>query len=131
MECDPAGIAAHHCDHHHAMMAFSGGVGAINRVGGDVERGVESKSEFRGHQIVVDRFWNADYLYAELREFMRNCERAIATDNHEAFDAKFLQGLDATAGIIVHDSAAILFDRESEWVAAVRSAENRPAAREN
>jgi hypothetical protein len=31
----------------------------------------------------------------------------------------------------VHDGAAILFDWESEWVAAVRSAENRPAAREN
>src|SRR4029077_9643145 len=70
MQRDPASIAAHHFDYHHAVMAFGGGVQAINRVGGHMERGVEPESEFRGHQIVVNGLRDTDNFYAELRKFM-------------------------------------------------------------
>ncbi len=61
---DPAGVAAHHLDHHHPVMGLRGGVEAVDCVGGDLHGGVEAEGEVGAADIVVDRLRNADQRQA-------------------------------------------------------------------
>ena len=55
MQRDPAGVAAHHFDDHHAAMRFARGVQAVDGVGGHMQRRIETERDFGSGEIVVDR----------------------------------------------------------------------------
>ena len=64
---DPARVAAHHLDDHDALVRLGGGVQAIDRLGGDGDRGVEAERRLRARQVVVDGLRDADDRHALLR----------------------------------------------------------------
>ena len=52
---DPAGVAAHHLDDDHAVVRLGRRVQAVDRVGGDLHRGLEAEREVGAGEVVVDR----------------------------------------------------------------------------
>ena len=80
---DPARVAAHHLDDHDALVRLGGGVQAIDRLGGDGDRGVEAERRLRARQIVVDRLRDADDRHPLLEEAGRDPERAVAADRDQ------------------------------------------------
>ena len=94
---DPAGVAAHHLDDQHAVVRLGGRVQAVDRLGGDVDRGVEAEREVGAGQVVVDRLGHADDVDAEVGELGRHAERVLAADRD--------QRVDAVAGEVVLDAA--------------------------
>ncbi len=57
---DPARVAPHHLDHHHAVVRFGGRVQAVDRLGRDPDGSVEAERVVRCRQVVVDRLRDAD-----------------------------------------------------------------------
>ena len=70
---DPARVAAHHLDDHHAVVALGGRVQAVDRVGRDLHRGVEAEREVGAGEVVVDR------LRARRRRARRRRRASAAT----------------------------------------------------
>ncbi len=60
VEGDPAGVAAHHLDDQHPVVAVGGRVEAVDRLHRDVDRGVEAEGVVGGAEVVVDRLRHAD-----------------------------------------------------------------------
>ena len=60
VEGDPAGVAAHHLDDQHAVVAVGRRVQAVDRLHRDVDRGVEAEGVVGGAEVVVDRLRHAD-----------------------------------------------------------------------
>ena len=57
---DPPGVAAHHLDDHDALVRFGRRVQAIDRVGREVDGGVEPEAVRGADDVVVDRLRDAD-----------------------------------------------------------------------
>ena len=55
-QCQPAGAVAHDLDHDDAVMAVRGAVQAVDGVGGDAERGIETEGGVGQRHVVVDGF---------------------------------------------------------------------------
>ena len=60
VEGDPAGVAAHDFDHHHALVAGGRGVQAVEGAGNAFYSGVEAECHIGGLKVVIDGFWNSD-----------------------------------------------------------------------
>jgi hypothetical protein len=86
---DPACVAAHHFDHHHAVMRLGGGVNLVDRVGCRGDGGIEAEGDVGGRQIVVDGLGHGHDLHALVKEFERDLLRAVATHGDDGVDAKF------------------------------------------
>ena len=76
VEGDPAGVAAHHLDDQHPVVAVGGGVQAVDRLHRDVDRGVEAEGVVGGAEVVVDRLRHADDVHAVLVVQARRRRRA-------------------------------------------------------
>ena len=97
-------MTAHHLDDHHAVVALGGGVQAVDGVGGDLHRGVESEREVGGREIVVDGLRNADEIHAVAFELGRHTERVLAADGYQRVDAlafdRVVHAGDAVLGLV-------------------------------
>jgi hypothetical protein len=117
---DPARVPPHHLDDQRAVVRLGGGVQAVDRLAGDVDRGVEAEGEVGAGQVVVDRLRYADDIDAEVGQPGRHAERVLAADRD--------QRVDRALGQVVLDPLDAALDRER--VRAAR-AEDGPAARED
>ena len=61
---DPAGMAAHDLHDHDAVVGLRRGVQPVDRVGGDLHRGVEAEGVVGAGKVVVDRLGHADDRHA-------------------------------------------------------------------
>ena len=87
VEGDPAGVAAHHLDDQHPVVAVGGGVQAVDRLHRDVDRGVEAEGVVGGAEVVVDRLRHADDVEAVLAVQARGgAERVLAADRDQPVD---------------------------------------------
>ena len=84
---EPAGVAAHDLDDEHAVVGLGGGVQAVDRVGGDLHRGLEAEREVGRRQVVVDRLRHADDGDAVLVQLARDAERVLAADRDQRVEA--------------------------------------------
>ena len=69
---NPSGVAAHHFDHHDAMVRFGRGVQPIDGVGREVHRGVEPEAADGADDVVVDGLRHADDGNTLLGELVRD-----------------------------------------------------------
>ena len=65
---DPTGVSTHHLYDHHAIVRFGRRVQAVDRLGGDGDRGVEAESRDRAVEVVVDGLRDSDDGQALLGE---------------------------------------------------------------
>ena len=81
---DPARVAAHRLDDHDPAVAFGGGAEAVDRLGHDVDGGVEAECEVGDDQVVVDGLGDADHGDAEVFvEADRHPQRVVAADRDQ------------------------------------------------
>ena len=88
---DPAGVAAHHLDDHHAVVGLRRGVQAVDRVGDDLHSGVEAERDVGAAEVVVDRLRHPDDRDALFVQQQRHAERVLAADRDQRADAAALQ----------------------------------------
>jgi hypothetical protein len=70
---DPAGVASHDLAEHDAIVALRGGVEAIQRLGRDLDRGLEAEGVIGGGEVVVNGLGHADHARAALGEELATC----------------------------------------------------------
>jgi hypothetical protein len=80
---DPPGVAAHHLDDDHAVVRLGGGVQAVDRVGGDLHRGLEAEREVGPVEVVVDRLRHADDRDPLVDESPGDAQRVLAADRDQ------------------------------------------------
>jgi hypothetical protein len=85
---DPAGVAPHHLDHDHAVVRFRRGVQAVDRVGRDLDSGVEAERDVGSGEVVVDRLRNADHAHTVRAQASGDAERVLAADRDQGVDAE-------------------------------------------
>src|SRR5262249_17699987 len=85
---DPARVAAHHLDDHHAVVRLGGRVEAVDRLGRDEDGGVEAERVVGAGEVVVDRLRDADDRQLLLRvQTCGDAERVLAADRNERVEA--------------------------------------------
>ena len=123
-----AGVASHDLDHHHALMAFSGGVQLVDGVGGRGDGGVEPERRHGAADIVVDRLGNADDWDALLHQPQGDGQGAVAPDGDHGVDTVRVECGDRIVGAVALDPAAARRRlAELERIPAVGSAQDRAA----
>ena len=117
---DPARVPAHHLEHHHAVVRLGGRVQPVDRLGADVDGGVEAEGVVGAREVVVDRLRDADDGEVVLGvQPRRDAERVLAADRDERVEALALEALEH--GV----DAAVELVR-----VRARGAEDRAAARQ-
>ena len=86
---DPAGVPAHHLDHHDAVVRLRRRVQPVDRLGRDRDRGVEAERVVGAGEVVVDRLRHADDREAVLAvEALGDAERVLAADRDERVEPR-------------------------------------------
>lgn len=120
VEGNPANVAAHHFRNHAAVVGFTRGAQAVDRLRGDFHGSVETKGVVRRVEIVIHGLRDADDLQTGVSEAFGCCQGALAADRDDGIDAQpFHVGLDdlRTAAVLegvgagsAQDGAALLGD---------------------
>ena len=93
VQCDPAGVPAHHLDQHHSLMRFGGAVQPVDGVGGHHQCGVVAESHVGAVDVVVDGLGHTDDRNVFLGQPVRGRQRAFAADRDEDVDTVVIQRL--------------------------------------
>ena len=88
---DPAGVAAHDFEHHHAVVALRRGAEAVQRIGGARNGGIEAERQGGGLKIVVNGLGHADDGDAMFEELLGAAQRAVAAHDHQGAQAELLE----------------------------------------
>ena len=91
---DPAGVAAHHLDHHHAAMRFGRRVQAVERIRGERDGRIEAEAVRRADDVVVDGLGDPNDGDAQLDEAVRQAEGAVAAYHDQAAESHLVEHLD-------------------------------------
>ena len=119
---DMTGIAAHHFEHHDAIMARRRRLQAVERLGRDCNRGVVADRCLGVAHIIVDRFRNRDERQpALLREPAENHEAPVTANTDQRVELQCAVGVDYFLRTILE---AAIGHREGERVALIGRAEN-------
>ncbi len=84
---DPAGVAAHHLDDHHAVVRLGGRVQAVDRVGDDLHGRLEADRHVGAAEVVVDRLGHAHDRHAVAVQAQGDAERVLAADRDQRVHA--------------------------------------------
>ena len=119
---DPARVAAHDLDDDDAVVRLRGRVQAVDRVGGDLHRGVEAEGDVGAGEVVVDRLGDADHRHAVGRQPARDAERVLAADRDQRVDAFALERLAHERGAVGAVLVGVRARRAEDRAAAVQDA---------
>lgn len=90
---DPSGVTAHHLEHHAPLVRVAGGAQPVDRLGGDLDGGVETEGVVGGVDVVVDGLGYPDDRDAVLEEPLRRRRGALSADRDHAVDTEVLEYL--------------------------------------
>ena len=130
-ERDPARIAAHDFDHHHAMVGLGRGVNLVDGVGSGVQRGIKAESNFGGGKIIVDGLGHAHDLHALLEELLRNGLGPVAADADHGVHSQLAGVGNHLVGNIPNYLDTVLDTFVVERIAAVGGAQDSAPAGQN
>src|ERR1051325_4466077 len=129
MQGDPAGVASHHFENHHAVVRFGGRMKTIERLCRDVERGDEAEGQLRTSQVVINSLGHADQREAEPVKLRRDGERAFSAEDDQSVYAEAFEIRERFAvNLSGFGDASVRVSLDE--AATVARAENRPAARQ-
>ncbi len=128
MQRDPPCVAPHQLHHHHPVVALSGGMQLVDRLGGGGDRAVEAEGDQRAGHVVVDGLRHADHRQALGPEIVGDPEAAVAADGHERVEAARAEGGDEVIGAVHLGHRAVrLRGGPAEGIAAVGGPEDGAA----
>ena len=126
VEGDPAGVAAHHLQHHHPVVAGRGGVQPVKGLGGHGQGGVEAEGAVAAPEVVVDRLGHPDRPDPVAGQLAGDPLAALAADHDQGVDPEPLGvGGQLLVGGRVADPLAV--DLHGREVPLVGGAEDGPA----
>src|SRR5258708_15467769 len=128
---DPAAVAAHDLNHHHAMMRCGRGVNLVDGIGDGVQGGIESECDLGGGEIIIDGLGYADDLHSLLKKFIPNLLRAVAADGDDGVNAQLGGVGNDLGGNVARYFLAVLDGLVVKRIAAVGGTENGAAASQN
>ena len=131
MQGDPAGVAAHHLEHHDPLVTGGGGVQPVEGVGGAGHGRIEAEGEGGAAEVVVDRLGHAHDRHAVLVELLGDGERAVAADADQPPDAELPQRVGRLGEQIGIDAHPLTHADEGGEPALVGGAEDRAALEED
>ena len=130
IEGNPARITSHDFQDHHAIVAFSSGVEAVERIGGGRDCRIESKGEECSFQIVINGFGYAHHRDAVFEYLLRDAEGAVTADAYEREQTQCVHpGFHRIQQFLRQRAALAMADLGGKFP-AVRCAENRSSARQ-
>src|SRR5699024_7029529 len=109
IECNPAGITAHHLYPHQTMMRLSRGSDTVNGFSSDTDRCIKAQCYITAINIVVDGFRHAHYVDALFNLPTGDVHRAVTPDGNERIDIIVLEGFHQPAGDITGFPASVIF----------------------
>lgn len=130
-ERQPAGVASHHFDHHHAVMAHRGGVDLVQAFPGRLHRGVKAEGLIASFQIIVDRLGHADAVDAVADEIGRAGHGAIAADADDRIEFVRRDMFDDAVRDVCPFRVAVAFNCVFFRIGFVAGSENRAALGED
>ena len=98
---------------------------AIDRIGGETDRSVETETAGRAVDVVVDRLRDPDERNPLLVELVRDRERAVTTDADQRIEPHLLEHFHDAVGVV--ERALWRDDRLGKRIAAVDGAEDGAA----
>ena len=125
-QCQPAGAVAHDLDYDDAMVAVRGAVQAVDGIGGDAQRGIETEGDIGAENIVVDGLGQGDDVETFLLQLQCILLRTTAAETNKRIQVVGLVVLDDDIGHVLDLAAHLHLVR---LVAA--GAENGAADRED
>ena len=94
VERDPPCVATHDLDHHHPVVRLGGRVEAVDRLGRDVEGGVEAEGHVGCGEVVVDRLRHAQHRQpVAFVQAGGDAERVLAADRDQPVEVERLHRL--------------------------------------
>ncbi len=129
MKRDPAGVASHYFNNHHALVAGRRCVQAIERVHHFRDRGIEAECHRRRFNVIVDCFWNTDAIDARFLHLHRRGHRAVAADDDERFHVELVQNFFRARDHVAGNYRAISGADFGDEVAAIGRADDGSAQR--
>ena len=90
---DPACMASHDFQHDDALVAFCGGVQAIQGIHDGGDGGIKTKGGGGGLNVIVDGLGDADDVDAHLGQLQAGGEAAISTDHDQRTDFEVAKGV--------------------------------------
>ncbi|OIQ65343.1 hypothetical protein GALL_531000 [mine drainage metagenome] len=128
MQGNPASVAAHHLNHHHALMTLGRAVQAVQALGGETNCRVKAEGGERFVQVVVNGFGHTHHTQAFLMQGVGNGQRAVAANGHQCVNLvrgkvsqDFVRAVDFAHAAVGH------FDREVQRIALVGGAQHGAA----
>src|SRR5436190_548119 len=88
---DPACMAAHNFQDHHAVVRCCGRMKAVKCFGRHIDRGHKTERQFRGGKIVIDRLWNTDDRKTTIVKLFGDRESPFTADRDQRFDAQYIE----------------------------------------
>jgi hypothetical protein len=127
----PAGVAAHHLDDHHAVVAHGGGVDLVEAFAGGVHGGVEAEGALAAFQVVVDGLGHADAVDAVFDQVRGAGHGAVAADADDGVELGGAHVIDHAVGDVHPFGLAVAFDGEALRVGLVAGAQDGAALGED
>ena len=106
---DPAGIASHHFQDQHPVMAGGCGHQLVQGVSGGIHRGLEAKGEVGVREVVVDGFGHSDDRAAKFKKALRNPLRTISANVDDGIDVLMQQTFHEVRAAVHRFPTAIRF----------------------
>src|ERR1044072_8164390 len=88
VERDPTRVAPHQLDGEDTLVRRGGRVQAVDGLGGDADRGVETEGERRAGQVVVDRLRHTDDRHPLVPRGVGGAYRAVPARGYQRVDAE-------------------------------------------
>ena len=102
VERDMAGVATHHLQHHHPVVAGGGRLQTVERIDCRGDGRVEADGPFGEGDVVVDGLRNADELdTALLGQTAEDTHAAVAADGDQGIESQFLEPFDDLVGAVL------------------------------
>src|SRR5262249_57113153 len=115
---------------HGAVVRFSRGVDLIYGVGDGMCCAVEAKRDFGGRQVVINGLRNTHNLNPAAKQVERDLLGTVAANNDDGINAQLADIADDLVGHVLNDFPPVLNHLVLEGIAAIGSAENGAAARQ-
>ena len=128
MQRDEAGVAPHHLQDHHAIVALGGGVQLVDGLHRRGDRGVEAEGRDRAADVVVDRLGTPTMRMPFSNRLLGDGQRPVATDGDERLDAQVARVVEQLVGAVDLEVAPVVLEhRIGERIAAVGRAQDGAA----
>jgi hypothetical protein len=123
---DPSCVPAHYFQDHCPFVTGGSRVQSIEGVGHAAHRGVKAKRHGGGFDVVIDRLRNTDNWETQIKELQCGCQRTVAANDDQTFDAEFFQSSPGLIDNVVRNHGFLATTQLGNEMTFIRGSEYCP-----